>query len=216
MISPVEWYAERRSLVPLRIAEFLVNKPTSAAQHMSADTPNSRTDGVQELVSSSAPNGISPELERMRSDEALKSPLTSVKHLLADTDAAPPRQKSLHQRQKEVAFADAPLERKGKGKGLVNPDGSAHESPTFQQTLQDLRAFLAPFLKLLPFQSFQTYLKRFIGPFVRSIVTLVAKILYKWQFGLASNLAYDLHLLLWKVRRRRIESWSWLRLQGKP
>lgn len=75
--------------------------------------------------------------------------------------------------------------------------------PTFQQTLADLRQFLMPFLKLLPFQSLQGYLKVFIGPFVRFIVRIVAQILHRWNFGLASNLAYDIHLLLWKVSRVR-------------
>lgn len=84
---------------------------------------------------------------------------------------------------------------------FVNTDDPSHR-PTFQHTLHDLRQFLMPFLKLLPFQSLQGYIKVLIGPFVRFIVRVVAKILHRWNFGLASNLAYDIHLLLWKVSER--------------
>ena len=78
---------------------------------------------------------------------------------------------------------------------FLSPDPSTGERPTFQQTLADLRGFLLPFLKLLPFQGLQAYIKKFIGPWVRFIVRVVAKILHRWNFGLASNIAYDIHLL---------------------
>jgi hypothetical protein len=81
--------------------------------------------------------------------------------------------------------------------------------PTFNQTLQDLRQFLLHFLKVLPFKGLQTMLKKIIGPIVRLIVKGVAHILHKHDFGLASNLAFDIHLLLWKVSQPTSLCISW-------
>ena len=177
---------------------------------MSADNLKVSTDSVNRLDVADVHKGNSPESESKNPSESLNSPLTSVKHLLADTDAAPPLQSEPQSQRPDASYEDSQkasepqIRRKGKGKSKsgekLNAAGSTHESPTFQQTLQDLRTLLMPFLKLLPFQSLQVYLKRFIAPLVRFIVRVVAKILHKWNFGLATNLAYDLHLLLWKVR----------------
>lgn len=175
------------------------------------------------------------------------SPTTSVKALLADTNAAPPppsspsqastsafeqqqaalrrrktagsgSKKDNEERDDRAATAAAGTRQLGKDDeslkdngdslpsaplvdGRVKPGASHAEGarPTFQHTLQDLRQFLLHFLRALPFKGFQSYLKKLIGPIVRLFVRGVAKILHRGQFGLASNLAFDIQLLLWKV-----------------
>lgn len=177
------------------------------------------------------------QMQHLRS-EAMLSPTTSVKHLLADTNAAPPpepptRETAPPESQKadpaaagglrnrqhktgidkeslaESTAYDANAEKRdirahkdGKRKVLdgQEPAAHGHERPTFQQTLADLRQFLMHFLKVLPFKGLQHYIKLAIGPVVRFVVRILAKILHRGQFGLASNVAYDIHLLLWKVR----------------
>lgn len=88
--------------------------------------------------------------------------------------------------------------------GSSSPNNAAAARPTFQQTLQDLRTFLLHFLKALPFKGLQNYLKKVIGPIVRLFVRGVARILHRGQFGLASNLAFDIQLLIWKVGEHTI------------
>lgn len=175
------------------------------------------------------------------------SPTTSVKALLADTNAAPPpassssssqsssstfeqQQAALRKRKNAGSTSkDDSEEQAGKAGALLlgrdseslkedgrtlppaplidgnaKPGASSSNSgaaarPTFQQTLQDLRQFLLHFLRVLPFKGLQAYLKKIIGPVVRLFVRGVARILHRGQFGLASNLAFDIHLLLWKV-----------------
>lgn len=189
-----------------------------------------------------------------KSNDAMMSPTTSVKALLADTNAAPPppaipssapapssssstttatsfeqQQAALRKRQTATsssALHDEQATRQlgkdadtllddvksnlpaapridGRNKpGATSPNGSSNNNnarPTFQQTLQDLRTFLLHFLKALPFKGLQNYLKKIIGPIVRLFVRGVAKILHRGQFGLASNLAFDIQLLIWKV-----------------
>lgn len=175
---------------------------------------------------------------------AAMSPTTSVKALLADTNAAPPQslpasspskaststfeqQQAALRRRKTAGSSSKDTEEQAERSagavlgeddeslkedglstpsaplidGRVKPGSSQTEAgrPTFQQTLQDLRQFLLHFLKVLPFKGLQAYLKKIIGPVVRLFVKGVAKILHRGQFGLASNLAFDIHLLLWKV-----------------
>lgn len=191
-----------------------------------------------------------------QSNDAVMSPTTSVKALLADTNAAPPpaaatpssalapsssstttatsfeqQQAALRKRQTATSSSSthdgeqasrrqlgdaadtlvqdvksnlpaAPLIDGRNKPGATSPNGSNNNNsarPTFQQTLQDLRTFLLHFLKALPFKGLQNYLKKIIGPIVRLFVRGVAKILHRGQFGLASNLAFDIQLLIWKV-----------------
>lgn len=186
---------------------------------------------------------------RYSSNEAVMSPTTSVKALLADTNAAPPpsassfgssstgtsfeqQQAALRRRKATTAGSSSSADEDGPSRQLgadadslaedkasrrpVAPliDGSnrpgasspGNARPTFQQTLQDLRQFLLHFLKALPFKGLQNYLKKIIGPIVRLFVRGVAKILHRGQFGLASNLAFDVQLLIWKVRTKASSS----------
>ena len=142
--------------------------------------------------------------------DAVKSPTTSVKQLLADTSLAPPTLSTATQGLREqktssinLAGVDNVQKTNVEGKTIpMNHDGAASsvkaQPPTFQQTLADLRAFLLPFLKLLPFQSLQAHLKTLIGPLVRFCVRVTAKLLHRSGFGLASNIAFDTHILFWR------------------
>lgn len=167
-------------------------------------------------------NGVQDEqqsqLRAAAAEDALKSPTTSVKQLLADTNAAPPPAAAatvpdgLRHRNVENATSNGPSLRgpaistdagnAGSGHSVEKPATTSSASntkpPTFQQTLADLRAFLLPFLKLLPFQSLQVHLKTLIGPLVRFCVRVTAKLLHRGGFGLASNIAFDTHILFWR------------------
>ena len=173
----------------------------------SAHSHEDATNGVQDSKQSQL---------RAAAADALKSPTTSVKQLLADTSAAPPVAAvvpdGLRHRNIEAATSNGPNSR---GPAISTDDGNAGsrqsvekpatataasntKPPTFQQTLADLRAFLLPFLKLLPFQSLQVHLKTLIGPLVRFCVRVTAKLLHRGGFGLASNIAFDTHILFWR------------------
>lgn len=175
------------------------------------------------------------------------SPTTSVKALLADTQAAPlpspsssipeastlafdQQQAALRRRktagstlkdgEDQVNAADRETGQSGKDDSKTPSPGALVDSkaksgssshtegarPTFQQTLQDLRQFLLHFLRILPCKGFQSYLKKIIGPIVRLFVRGVATILHRGQYGLASNVAFDIHLLIWKVSLGSISS----------
>lgn len=172
----------------------------------------------------SSTNLVAPQSSSVEAPAA--SPTTSVKRLLADTSAAAPARDSQHSSPStndsgaaqqpslgqpgpngpdpsSSGFSHAQHKRVGTDHPEPQPAKSrgtaTAEKPTFQQTLADLRAFLMPFLKLLPFSaSLQAQLKRFIGPPIRVVVRCLAWLLHRFDFGLASNLAYDVHILLWK------------------
>lgn len=181
------------------------------------------------------PGPANLRVQQVQENDNVKSPTTSVKALLADTNAAPPPAKTFSSSIPSSSSSSRPtfeeqqssLRKRQTGASSVGDegiDGSSHKPaekttpppaidgskkpgkstsdgrPTFQQTLQDLRDFLFHFLKVLPFKGLQNYIKKAIGPLVRFIVRGVAQVLHRGQYGLASNLAFDVHLLLWKVR----------------
>lgn len=260
---------------PTRLAKCSATDGSSCTMSTSSDNQAGQSrldsdgnhDGAASQPSQQPPAGL--DTSKLRGDSrtigkkklddgAVMSPTTSVKALLADTNAAPPpassqvsssvqgstavsfeqQQAALRRRKAGGAEStsgeqdDGPVKKLGAddstliedpnskprpkaplidGRNQVVASGRGGDAarPTFQQTLQDLRQFLFHFLKILPFKGLQKYLKKIIGPVVRLFVRGVAKILHRGQFGLASNLAFDIHLLLWKVSHSCVFSRSW-------